>query len=332
MSANPSPPLYAKIARMIATHHPGLSVEIWAENTLIINGRHLNIGNIQRLVDQHPENEAEIIVDYLQKLFGHRDDIAGLGWDDVRGRIYPRIQPTSIFNELVRAQAVYSEFTANTVIVYVIDCPDKTFSVTTPQMKSWGQTTESLHNAAIKNLNGLVEATPYQELICQISLSKEPVPMITINTNDGYDSSRILSPEFRKTLRRALGGDFWIDISARDKLVAISATDADLIERMAAVATYDHKKLPYPISPHLFYVVRDGIVEFTPQMLREFLAQLRGEPVPPHPPSPKTPVAEFAKPQIAVAGVRFHPLRWLRQKTAQILQTMASLLYNNVTR
>jgi uncharacterized protein YtpQ (UPF0354 family) len=332
MSANPSPPLYAKIARMIATHHPGLSVEIWAENTLIINGRHLNIGNIQRLVDQDPENEAKIIVDYLQKLLGHRDDIAGLGWDDVRGRIYPRIQPTSIFNELVRAQVAYSEFTANTVIVYVIDCSDRTFSVTTPQMEAWGQTTESLHNAAMQNLEGLVEGTPYQELICQISLSQEPVPMITINTNDGYDSSRILSPKFQETLRRALGGDFCISIPSRDKLVAMFATNADLIEPMAAVANRDHKKLPYPISSHLFYVVRDGIVEFTPQMLKEFLGQLRGEPVLPHTPSPKTPVAEFAKPQIAVAGVRFHPLRWLRQKTAQILQTMVGLLYNNVTR
>ena len=68
----------------------------------------------------------------------------------------PRIQPLSIFDRLDREQVAHIPYVNGTVIVYVIDLPEVTVSITTEQMIKWGLGPEDLDDISRKNLSRYV--------------------------------------------------------------------------------------------------------------------------------------------------------------------------------
>ena len=50
----------------------------------------------------------------------------------------PRIQPTSIFDHLDREQVAHISYVNDTVIVFVLDMPQMTVSITVEQLIRWG--------------------------------------------------------------------------------------------------------------------------------------------------------------------------------------------------
>lgn len=244
-----------QVAAILRRMHPDHSIQLSGPRELIVNGRRLDLENLFRLVTRDNDRGVEIVEHYLDQLFGNDAMLlTSASFDFARPRIMPRIQPESIFEHLVREQVAYVPFVNNTVVVFVLDLPNMTVSVTTEQMVRWGVHTDDLDEIARRNLD---EYTP--ELNLQVVESKEGGKAALLSEQDGYDAARLLLTRLHKRLAPELGGDFYVATPARDMFIAMTSGPNQFLDRLRSRVQQDYRRLPYPISSELFYVTRDGV-------------------------------------------------------------------------
>lgn len=234
---------------------PHLDIELAHGEELIVEGRRLDLNNLLRLVAAETERGVEIVEQYLTQLF---DDetfaVTDMSWDDARERIMPRIQPESIFNHLSRDLVAHVPFVNDTVVVFVIDLPNMTVSVTTEQALRWGVTPEDLDNVARENLDNYAAAIEFKTVD-----GDDGGRAVLLSMQDGYDASRLLMSDLFQTLAPEFGGDFLVATPSRDLFLACSQGDNHFISRIRERVAQDFDRLPYPITDRLFYVCRDGV-------------------------------------------------------------------------
>jgi uncharacterized protein YtpQ (UPF0354 family) len=244
-----------RVATLLRRLQPDYQVELTGPREIVVNGRRLDLENLYRLVNHDPERGPEIIEHYLDQLFsGEAAAVASLGFDAVRSKIMPRVQPVSIFRHLSREQVAHVPFVNGTVVVFVIDLPQMTVSVTTEQMLRWNVCAEELDELARDNLRHLS-----QELEMQLVTSREGGRAVILAEQDGYDAARLLLPAMYTKLAPRLGGDFYVGMPARDMFVAFSMSPEPFVNRLRARIAEDFRRLPYAITKELFLVTRDGV-------------------------------------------------------------------------
>lgn len=243
------------VASLLKELKPDYAVELLGPRELTVNGRRLDLDNLFRMVSHEPGRGREIVEHYLEQLFaGEAEYALTLNPEAARGRVMPRIQPESIFEHLNRDLVAHVPFVNGTVIVFVTDLPQMTVSITTEQARQWRLSMDDLDGLARDNLD---EYTP--DLRFQVVESKEGGRAIVLSEQDGYDAARLLLSGLWERLAPQLGGNFYVAIPARDMFVALSDGPDPFIQRLRERVAQDYHRLPYPISPHLFYVTRDGI-------------------------------------------------------------------------
>jgi uncharacterized protein YtpQ (UPF0354 family) len=244
-----------QVVGMLRRMQPDFSIELTGPRELIVNGRRLDLENLYRLVNHDPERGEEIIEHYLDQLFSaEATAMATMGLDVLRSRIMPRIQPESIFQHLAREQVAHVPFVNGTVIVFVLDMPQMTVSVTTEQMVRWGVRNEDLDEIARENLR-----ETSLELELQLVQSREGGRAIIVAQQDGYDAARLLLDNLWTRLAPKLGSEFYVATPARDMFVAFTTRPEPFVNRLRARISEDYLRLPYPISRDLFLVTRDGV-------------------------------------------------------------------------
>ncbi|MGD9690216.1 MAG: DUF1444 family protein [Phycisphaerales bacterium] len=249
-----------QVAVLLRRLQPEYAIELTGPRELIVNGRRLDLENLYRLVNHDPERGQEIVEHYLDQLFsGEAGTLANLAFDTLRHRIMPRIQPESIFNHLCREQVAHVPYVNGTVIVFVIDMPQMTVSVTTEQVIRWGTSAEELDDLARTNL-----AEQSQELNYQVITSKEGGKAVIVAEQDGYDAARLLLGNLYQRLSARLGGNFYVATPARDMFVALSAGPDSFVKRLRGRVEEDFRRLPYPITSDFFLVTRDGVAGTEP--------------------------------------------------------------------
>lgn len=235
--------------------HPELTAELTGPREMVVDGRRLDLENLSRLVASDEDRGVEIVEQYLAQLFDEETfAVASMPWDLARKRIMPRIQPESIFTHLSREQVAHVSWVNDTVIVFVIDLPNMTVSVTTEQLVRWGVGPEELEILARENLDRYAPELEFRALA-----SAEGGKALMLNLQDGYDASRILLDRLYKTAAPKLGGDFYVATPSRDMLLAMSQAPGNFVERVRERVARDFARLPYPITDRLFYVTRDGV-------------------------------------------------------------------------
>jgi uncharacterized protein YtpQ (UPF0354 family) len=244
-----------QVATLLRRLQPDFAVELTGPRELIVNGRRLDLENLARLVNHDPGRGTEIVEHYLDQLFStEASSMSSMPFDLLKARIMPRIQPETIFGHLCREQVAHVPFVNGTVVVFVIDMPQMTVSVTTEQMLKWKVCAEELDDLARANLEACS-----QNLDLQVVTSKEGGKAIIVAEQDGYDAARLLLGGLHAQLAPRLGGDFLVATPARDMFVAMSARPEPFVRRLAARVIEDYRRLPYPITPEFFYVTRDGV-------------------------------------------------------------------------
>ncbi len=240
---------------MLRRLQPEHIVDLIGPRELIVDGRRLDLDNLYRLVNHDADRGLEIVEHYLEQLFtGDAISLSTASFDFVKPRLMPRIQPEAIFDHLNRQQVAHVPFVNGTAIVFVIDLPQMTVSVTTEQIIRWGVTPEDLEAIARANLD---HYAPSLEL--QVVESKEGGRAAILAEQDGYDAARLLLSGLFGRLAPQLGGDFYVATPARDMFVALSPHPDQFVERLKSRVAQDYRRLPYPITSDLFYVTRDGV-------------------------------------------------------------------------
>lgn len=244
-----------QVAALLRRMHPDHAVQLSGPRELIVNGRRLDLENLFRLVKRDHERGVEIVEHYLDQLFsGESMVLTAASFDFARPRIMPRIQPETIFEHLIREQVAYVPFVNGTVVVFVLDLPNMTVSITAEQMVRWGVGSEELEAIARQNLE---EYSP--ELNIQIVESREGGKAALLNEQDGYDAARLLLSRLYPRLAPELGGDFYVATPARDMFIAMTSRPEPFVERLRGRVEQDYRRLPYPITSELYYVTRDGV-------------------------------------------------------------------------
>jgi len=243
------------VANMLRRMHPDHAVQLSGPRELIVNGRRLDLENLFRLVSRDNDRGIEIVEHYLDQLFsGESMALTAASFDFARPRVMPRIQPEKIFDHLIREQVAYVPFVNNTVVVFVLDLPNMTISITAEQMVRWGVCCDELDQIARKNLE---KYSP--ELNVQIVESREGGKAALLSEQDGYDAARLLLNKLYLRLAPELGGDFYVATPARDMFIAMTSGPGPFLDRLRGRVSQDYKRLPYPITNDLFYVTRDGV-------------------------------------------------------------------------
>lgn len=244
-----------EVARILQRHFPERNVEIAGPMDLVLNGKHLGLQNLYRMVQYEPNRGVEIVENYLERLI--EGDMIGstpLPLSVAKQRIMPRIQPISIFEQLDQDQVAYIPFVNNTVIVFVIDMPHMTVSITTEQLVRWGIDYEQLEAISRENL-----ASYSPKLEIQFIESSEGGRAAIVAAQDGYDAARLLLNKLHKRLAPELRGDFYVGTPARDMFLAMTCDPPEFVTRLKKRLRHDFKRMPYPISEDLFLVTQDGV-------------------------------------------------------------------------
>jgi len=129
-----------------------------------------------------------------------------------------------------------------------------TVSITTDQMLRWKVCPDELDSIARENLERYVN-----DLDVQFVESKEGGRAAIVSEQDGYDAARLLLCGLHHRLGPQLGGDFYVATPARDMFLALSTGPDPFLRRMKSRVEQDFRRLPYPVSPDLFLVTRDGV-------------------------------------------------------------------------
>lgn len=244
-----------RVAELIRALKPGAEVHRTGPRELLVDGRRLDIDNVYRMARGEPDRAREIVQTYLDQLFAaDAASILHMPFEVIRPRIMPRIQPVSIFEHLDARQVAHVPFVNGTVIVFVIDLPQMTVSITTEQAVRWGLDPDDMDAIARENLD-----TYCPELEIQFIESKEGGRAAIVAEHDGYDAARLLLSDLHRRLSPRLGGDFYVATPSRDMFVALSADPQPFIQRVGAKVEEDFSRLPYPISKEFFLVTLDGV-------------------------------------------------------------------------
>ena len=244
-----------QVARILQRHFPDRAVELAGPMDLVLNGKHLGLENLYRMVQYEPSRGVEIVENYLERLMeGDSIGSTPLPLSVAKPRIMPRIQPISIFDHLDREQVAHVPFVNDTVIVFVIDMPHMTVSITVEQLVRWGLTADDLDVIARENL---AHYTPQLEI--QFVESAEGGRAAIVAAQDGYDAARLLLGSLHERLAPELHGDFYVATPARDMFLALTCDPKEFVDRLHKRVELDYKRLPYPITNQFFVVTRDGV-------------------------------------------------------------------------
>lgn len=243
------------VQTLLARLCPSRKVELVGTFEMLIDGRHLALENLYRMVLNDPDRGVEIVEQFLDHLMeGEEAANLPLPFDLARPRIMPRIQPESIFQHLDSQLVVHQPFVNDTVVLYVIDMPHLTVSITVEQMLKWGTEVEEIDALARRNL-----AAYSEELKLRIIEAGNGGRAAVFQENDGYDASRLLLGSLHGRLAPVLGSNFLVAAPARDAFLAVTADPEEFALRIHQRVEIDYKRLPYPITDRFFLVTMDGI-------------------------------------------------------------------------
>ena len=244
-----------QVAKILKRHYPERNVELAGPLDLVLSGKHLGLENLYRMVLHEPERGMELVENYLDRLIeGDSLSAMPLPLSVAKPRIMPRIQPESIFNHLDREQVAYVPFVNGTVVVFVLDMPQMTVSITIEQMMRWGLQVDDLDVISRENLD-----TYAPDLQIQLVDSQEGGRAAIVSRQDGYDAARLLLGSLHNRLAPELNGDFFAAAPARDMFLAMTTSPEDFVDRLQERIQREFKRLPYPITDSLFVVTRDGV-------------------------------------------------------------------------
>lgn len=244
------------IERIRARIDPLLEVSVVEGTTGVsINGKFVDLDGLHRMIAFDKEGAKRIVDQYISHVVGHvGNDPNAMPLSVAKSRIMPRIRPETVFDGQIEPTGAHLEYPNQTVIVYVIDMPMYTVSITGAQMQRWGIDLDAVDRIARENLARYDPMSTVQHIE-----SVEGGRAAIISQQDGYDSARLLLPNLHAVLSSWLGREFYVAITARDMFLAFSMKPKRYIERLRERIRDDFQRLPYPITDRLFIVSRDGV-------------------------------------------------------------------------
>jgi len=94
-------------------------------------------------------------------------------------------------------------------------------------------------------------------------MSREDGPNMIIQSKpDAYNASQVLSKSFYQQARKFLGSEFLTGVPNRDFLLALSLSEAQIIDKIQHNIANDYLTMDHPLTDQLLVVTADGVSEY----------------------------------------------------------------------
>ena len=179
-----------------------------------------------------------------------------------QGMPVTEIDATALAADSTRShsQPLLDEGPCELSVVYAIPATGFDVIVNGDHLLSWGVTVADLQDAAMRNLGAWSAGAAWTD---EVSGERR---LISSDTGDGWDASRILLPEVRERLVAELGatGRVLIGLPERHLLVAgtLRPDDAEFAELFAEFVLESSGGADEPVDRRVFEIVGGNLVEF----------------------------------------------------------------------
>jgi|GEM_PF-2381518 len=203
------------------------------------------------------------------------DDTTSLSWAEAQHRLRFQLLPPTAFINATRGDTRSSFVTrplvthrgeSGLIQVLVIDRPRVIDYLRVDQPQQWGVPEKQLWGIALRNL---AQATHPGDVE---TFSRDGCTIYSPRWTDGYAAARLLLPTVRAKVHAWAGGDVYIAIPNRDRLVAWARSHPPEIQRMAMeLVTHMYETEDYPLCRGVFLVKRSPapVVWFSPEFSPE---------------------------------------------------------------
>lgn len=179
-----------------------------------------------------------------------------------QGLLVTDVDAASLAAESVRhhSQPILDEGPCDLAVVYAMPGPGFDVIVNADHLVSWGVDAEALQTAALRNLTAWSAAAAWTD---EVSGDRR---LLSSDTGDGWDASRIILPEVRDKLVGELGGSgrILIGLPERHLLVAsaLRPDDEDFAGLFAEFVLEQSGAADEPVDRRVFELVDGRLVEF----------------------------------------------------------------------
>jgi hypothetical protein len=196
-------------------------------------------------------------------------------WDAARGRIFPLLRPAGTTGTSIvgldaaglaaeglktHAQPLVDEGPGGLAVLYALTSEGFDILVNADHLLSWGVPTEDLQDAALANLAAWAAGASWSE---ERSADHR---LVSSQSGDGWDASRIILPETAAYLAAELGGDGRVLVGLPERHLLVAAAlrpgDVEFAARFAAFVLEQAGDADEPIERRAFELVDGRLVRF----------------------------------------------------------------------
>lgn len=194
---------------------------------------HTYLQNLWIAYSRNPESRAEVIEQYLRGL----GSAIAPKQETTREQIIPLIKDSEYLAALDDKAVVISEHLAGDLfIVYAVDWPDHTASLSQSEFEKLGLSMGELRQLAVGNLKGLLPG---------IECHGDGRSYLMATAGGNYEASTLLLDSFWDQVREDVDGDLVATVPARDVLLFTGSGSAEGLKKMREramkiVSTGDH--------------------------------------------------------------------------------------------
>ncbi len=208
------------------------------------------------LLTRQSEGELEELITQTFKGLSaiSRPDL-DLPWEEAKNFLMPQLMPEA-FVQMAPVALVSNPFVDGVALGFVVDAEASYSYVNVDMRDKWEVDVDKLYEVAFENLHQRSQGI-------QMMAFPGENGFFIINTQDGFDAVRLLSPEMRQVVEEHIGSPFFAGVPNRDFLICWSAGgDEDFQQKMRQQISSDFDEQAYPLSGRALEVSQNGYIAF----------------------------------------------------------------------
>lgn len=253
-----------RVLEVLQREFPTHGFRLGEEMGVITNGTaQFGLSNLLSQHEQSSMSDEEFDAAIVRNFANALELINGVGdaipetWEEAKPRL--RVQLVSA-NVLDLGNAITFPFSQDVHVSLVSDC-DAGYAYIGPEdLQRWGQSAVDAIEIGKRNVFRANRSIP-------LNVIPGVTPLLVIQTGDGYDAARILSPEIREAIIGRFAAETsepeeeaYVGIPNRDFLIAWPVgTDLELHEQLCETVARDAEKQSHPLSNRVFQITAETI-------------------------------------------------------------------------
>lgn len=216
----------------------------------------IGLENLFRAALLHADIAGALIRQYLDQIITAFDRVQQLEpFDTARTRLLPQLKSEQWVRDNPGGPHIASvEFAPGLLLCFALDEPERIVYVTCAMVEQWGVPLERVQGVAQDNL-----AQRGGARLLEIGSEGGRPCALVLNTQDGYDATRLALPSVREAVAEALGDEYLVGLPNRDFLVAFSERSSELAAGIIRQVRQDYHQMDHPLTARIYRVRPDSI-------------------------------------------------------------------------